>query len=111
MSAVITPNEIRLTPQQVAEAFWSMDSHGMADFFAELERIASYRLCLQMAHVVNEIADRADLHNYDAMHGFQTMLSHAAHYSESSTEHRAARAKADCQAKAFRASIRRELSA
>ena len=87
--------EMKLTPEQVADAFWALGSDGQADFFAHLERIASWRLCLQMAWVVNEIADRAETGDMDAMNGFQTMLSHAAAYGESATEHRANDARRD----------------
>jgi len=86
---------INVTAEQLAEGFWSLDSAGMADFFTELERIASWRLCFQMAAVIEEIAKRADAPNYDyrAMHGFQTMLSHAKDFHDSAAEIRAGDAK------------------
>jgi len=91
---------INVTAEQLAEGFWSLPSDEMADFFAHLERIASWRLCLQMAAVVNEIADRAGEPEYDhdAMHGFQTMLSHAQSYAEGAATHRAANAQRDIAA-------------
>lgn len=82
-----------LTPEQVADAFWRMDSAQQADFFAALERMAGYRLCLQMGWVVNEIADRAERGDHDAQNGFQTMLAHAAGYGEGAAEHRATMAR------------------
>ena len=36
--------EMKLTPEQVADAFWALGIDGQADFFAHLERIASWRL-------------------------------------------------------------------
>ena len=88
---------MNVTAEQLAEGFWSLPSDEMADFFAHLERIASWRLCFQMAHVVNEIAERAGAPEYDhdAMHGFQTMLSHAQQYAEGAAEHRAANAQGE----------------
>jgi hypothetical protein len=85
---------INVTPEQLAEGFWSLDSGQMADFFAALERVASWRLCFQMAHVVGEIADRAGAPNYDhdAQHGFQTMLAHAQQYHDGAAQHRAGQA-------------------
>ena len=84
-----------VTAEQLAEGFWSLGSDKMADFFAELERIAGWRLCFQMAYVVEEMAKRAGAPNYDhdAMHGFQTMLSHAKDFHDSAAEIRAGDAK------------------
>ena len=82
-----------LTPEQVADAFWRMDSAQQADFFAALERMAGYRLCLQMGFVVNEIADRSERGDHEAQQGFQTMLAHAADYAEEAAMHRAAKAR------------------
>lgn len=86
---------LNVTAEQLAEGFWSLGSEKMADFFAELERIASWRLCFQMASVVEEMTKRAGAPNYDhgAMHGFQTMLSHAKDFHESAAEIRAGDAK------------------
>lgn len=83
-----------LSPKQVAEAFWAMDQEEQADFFAALERLAGWRLCFQMAGVVHEISERADRGDFDAMNGFQTMLSHAQGYAEASTDWRVANVKA-----------------
>lgn len=79
---------IKVTPENIAEAFWEMASDEMADFFTELERIAGGKLCLQMAAVVREIQERADKGDRQAQQGFQTMLSHAQAYVESATDYR-----------------------
>lgn len=79
---------IKVTPQNIAEAFWEMASDEMADFFAELDRIAGGKLCLQIAGVVREIQERADKGDHAAQNGFQTMLSHAQQYVESATDYR-----------------------
>ena len=86
---------INVTAEQLAQGFWSLDSEKMADFFAALERIASWRLCFQMANVVCVIADRAGAPEYDhdAQNGFQTMLSHAQAYVETATDYRISNAK------------------
>ena len=86
---------INVTAEQLAEGFWSLGSDQMADFFAELERLAGWRLGFQMAFVVEEISKRAGAPNYDhgAMHGFQTMLSHAQNFHDSAAEIRAGDAK------------------
>ncbi len=79
---------VNVTPQMLAHAFWEMDSSQQADFFAELERVAGTKLCFQMAGVVREIQERSDKGDRDAQNGFQTMLSHAQHYSEGATDYR-----------------------
>lgn len=86
---------INVTPVQLAEGFWSLDSEGMADFFAALNRRAGVMLCFQMAAVVGEIADRAERDDHDAMHGFQTMLSHAQDFAEGAASHRGSKAMAE----------------
>ena len=84
---------INVTAEQLAEGFWSLPSDEMADFFAHLDRVAKYMLCLQMAAVVREIQERADKYDHDALHGFQTMLSHAQAYVETATDYRISNAK------------------
>lgn len=86
---------VEVTPELVASLFWSLDSSQQADFFAELERIAGVSLCTQMAWVVNEIAERTERSDYNALNGFQTMLSHAQNFADGATSWRTARAKAD----------------
>ena len=91
---------INITAEQLAEGFWSLPSDEMADFFAALERLAGWRLCLQMASVVSVMTERAGQPEYDhdALHGFQTMLSHAQGYHESAAFFRAEDAKRDIAA-------------
>lgn len=76
------------TGENVASMFWGLDAEQQADFFAALERDAGLSLCIQMAAVVNAIRKRSEAGNWDAMNGFQTMLSHAQGYHESATEYR-----------------------
>lgn len=76
------------TAEQVAAMFWELDAEQQADFFAALERKAGFRLCVQMAAVVDAIRKRSEAGNLDAMNGFQTMLAHAQGYHESATEFR-----------------------
>lgn len=87
--------EVRLTPEQVAAAYWEMGSDEQADFFAELYRIAEHRLCLQTAFLFSEIVERADRGDRDAEAGFRTMFNHAEDYPEAAAEWRAFRAKRD----------------
>lgn len=75
--------DVRLSPAQIADAFWNMNSDEQADFFAELAGIAGWRLCVQMAHVVYTISERAQRGDYTAQHGLRTMLAHAQDYHES----------------------------
>lgn len=81
------------TPELVAELFWCMDADEQADFFAALNRIAGHKLCIQMGAAVNEMHKRSDRGDYDAQHGFQTMLAHAQAYVEDGIENRVWRAK------------------
>lgn len=85
---------VSVTPELVAQLFWGLGSDQQADFFAALERIAGVKLCFQMAGVIHELAERAERGEYDALNGFQTMLSHAKDYADGATSWRAARAKA-----------------
>lgn len=85
--------QVDLSPQDVAAAFWNMDSEQQADFFAKLEELAGVDLCFQMAWVVDKIRRRSDRGDHAAMQGFQTMLAHAQGYAESATESRAYEAK------------------
>lgn len=75
--------DVRLSPAQLADAFWNMNSDEQADFFAELADIADWRLCVQMAHVVYTISERAKRGDHTALQGFQTMLAHSQGYHES----------------------------
>jgi hypothetical protein len=85
--------EVPIEPKTLALFFWNMDSAEQAQFFAELEKIAGYKLCLQMAHVVDAIVTLADAGERDAQNGFQTMLAHAQDYVSRATEIRHSRAQ------------------
>lgn len=84
---------VTLTPQQVALAFWNLGSDGQVAFFAELDRLAEFQLCFQMAAVVREMAivDTDDSHR--ARTAFRTMLAHASEYANDATEWRCIEAK------------------
>jgi hypothetical protein len=90
---VIIQSEIKLTPEQVAEAFWNLNSKQHADFFAHLDDIAGIDLCFQMAAVVREIQSRSNNGDFRPMNGFTTMLNHAQDYATSANEWRAFDAK------------------
>lgn len=81
---------VDMTPEILAAAFWGMGSDQQANFFAELWRIAGYKLCLQTAWIVTEIAEN---NNHDAMNAFRTMADHAEAYPVAAAEWRAAMAK------------------
>lgn len=91
------------TPQLVAYLFWEMDSEEQADFFAALNRVAGYKLCIQMVLAVSEMRKRSERGDHDAQHGFQTMLSHAQSYVMDGIESRVWRAKRDIADMADRA--------
>ena len=78
----------KATPGHAAALFWELDAEQMADFFAELERLAGIDLCFQMAAAVNVIRKQSEAGSWDALNGFQTVLSHAENYAEAATEHR-----------------------
>lgn len=82
-----------VTPRLVAELFWEMDAEEQADFFAALERIAGYKLCVQIGAAANEMRRRSERGDYDAQNGFQTMLAHAQAYVEDGINDRVWRAK------------------
>ena len=92
MSGPLVVGGVALTPEFVASAFWSLGSDDQAKFFAELNRIAGYKLCLQMAWVV---ADMAESGNSDAIAGFRTMFAHADDFPNAAAEWRASNAKRD----------------
>lgn len=97
---------VEVTPQIVAALFWEMDTEQQADFFAELERIAGIKLCLQMAGVVRTIQERVDAGDHTAQQGFQTMLAHAQAYGESATDYRTWNAKHEIDRMAEKAKAR-----
>lgn len=92
-----------VTPMLLAELFWEMDAEEQADFFASLNRIAGYKLCIQIGAAANEMRKRSERGDYDAQHGFQTMLSHAQSYVEDGIESRVWRTKWEIAGMADRA--------
>lgn len=88
MSQIDVMTSVSIGPAELAEMFWEMDSEQQADFFAKLDQIAGYKLCLQMAGVVREIQERGDRGDHAAMNGFRTMLAHAQAYHESAMDYR-----------------------
>jgi len=80
---------IEMTPEMIAQAWWSLDSDDQAKFFAALWRIADYKLCLQTAWIVNAISEMADRGDHDAMNAFRTLADHADSYPEAAAEWRA----------------------
>lgn len=94
---------LTLTPTLVAEMFWNMDAEEQADFFAALNRIAGYKLCIQMGAAANEMRKRSERGDHDAQNGFQTMLAHAQSYVEDGIENRFWRAKWEIAGMADRA--------
>jgi len=100
MSATRVDLNVALTPTQVAEAFWGLGSDGQLQFFAELDRIAGYMLCFQMAGVVQEMARNETDDHHHAMCGFRTMLAHAQEYANDATDWRCSDAKSEIAAMA-----------
>lgn len=47
MSAIDVMTSVNLGPAELAELFWEMDASQQADFFAKLDEIAGYKLCVQ----------------------------------------------------------------
>lgn len=88
MSAIDVMTSVSIGPVELAEMFWEMDCEQQADFFAKLDDIAGYKLCMQMAAVVREIQERGDRGDHAAMNGFRTMLAHAQAYHEEAMDFR-----------------------
>lgn len=74
--------DIDVTPQQLAQLFWNMDSDDQANFYAELHRVSEGKLCIQTAYLVSEIARRQACGDDAACIGFRTLHSHAEPYLE-----------------------------
>lgn len=88
MNQIDVMTSVSIGPAELAEMFWEMDAEQQADFFAKLDKIAGYKLCLQMAGVVREIQERGDRGDHAAMNGFRTMLAHAQAYHEEAMDYR-----------------------
>lgn len=88
MNQIDVMTSVSIGSAELAEMFWEMDAEQQADFFAKLDQIAGYKLCLQMAGVVREIQERGDRGDHAAMNGFRTMLAHAQAYHEEAMDYR-----------------------
>lgn len=69
--------EVKLTPEQVAEAFWNFRDDEQAVFFAHLHRIAGSMLCTQMSALTARLADMDRAGGRDALAGFETIAMHS----------------------------------
>jgi hypothetical protein len=69
--SITTTVEINLTPEQVAEAFWHLNSDDMCTFFKELHRVsletAPHALDTQMCWVAGELQKDPDRSGISAM--------------------------------------------
>lgn len=74
---------VKLTPEQVAEAWWSLGSDEQAQFYAHLHRISKGVLCLQTAYMVSHIIETE---NSDARDAFCTVHNHSVDYAEYAVE-------------------------
>lgn len=81
---------LRLTPEQIAEAWWELSSEEHATFYAHLRRIAGFRLCMQAACITREIVETD---NADARDGWQTLHGHASEYLRDAIDIRAGNAR------------------
>lgn len=88
MNSIDVVASVNIGPHEMAEMFWEMDAEQQADFFAKLDSIAGYKLCMQMAAVVREIQERGDRGDHAAMNGFRTMLAHAQEYHDAALDYR-----------------------
>lgn len=86
---------VPVTPTLVAELFWGLGSDEMAEFFAELNRIAGHKLALQLSWVVRDIAERSARGDYEPMLGLNYFSDEAKAYPESAAFFRASDAKRD----------------
>ncbi len=87
-----TTMNILLTPEQLAEAWWEMDTEQQAAFYAHLRRIAGFRLCMQAACLTRHIVETD---NTDARDGWQTLHGHASEYIQTAIDIRAGNALRD----------------
>lgn len=85
---------VNVTPEQIAEAFWSLDSSSMCQFFQHLDEKAKGMLGFQIAFVVIEMEKRSADFDYRAQNAFRTMFDHASNLQESFNDIRCDRAKA-----------------
>lgn len=74
---------VKLTPAQLAEAWWNLCSDEQAEFYAHLHRISRGVLCLQTAYMVGHMIETE---NRDAQDAFCTIHNHSIEYLESAVE-------------------------
>lgn len=84
-----TVGGIDVTPALVAELFWGLDADEQATFFAELHRMAGWRIHIQMLAALNACADLSSAGDYDAMMGFRAFADDANEYPALAAHHRA----------------------
>jgi len=77
---------VKLTPEQIADAWWSLGSDEQAEVYAHLYRISRGVLCLQTAYMVREMIETE---NRDAQDAFCTIHNHSVEFLETATEQRA----------------------
>lgn len=81
------------TPEMVAQAFWDMDTEQQIAFFAHLDTIAGYKLCLQMGYLVCDMAEASGSETANkAIAAFRRMADHAEDYPTVANDWRATRA-------------------
>lgn len=77
---------VKLTPEQIADAWWSLGSDEQSEFYAHLNRISKGVLCLQTAYMVSHMIETE---NRDARDAFCTIHNHSIEYLETAVELRA----------------------
>lgn len=81
---------VKLTPAQIAEAWWNLASDEQVEFYAALDKVAGHVLCLQTAYLVGELIERG---NQAAINAFRTMHYHAIEYDTTNVDFMAVIAK------------------
>ncbi|ATS39284.1 MULTISPECIES: hypothetical protein [Xanthomonas] len=97
MASIAVDLNVSLTPQQIAAAFWAMGSDQQVKFLAELDRLAGWQLCYQMAGLVRDIAECETEDHVHALNAFRTMFAHSAGYAEAATDIRSASARSEIE--------------
>lgn len=88
---------VSLTPQQLAAAFWGMGSNQQVEFLAELDRLAGWQLCFQMAGLVREIAQCETEDHAHALNAFRTMFAHSVGYADAAIDIRCSTARSEIE--------------
>jgi hypothetical protein len=81
---------VKLTPEQIAKAWWNLASDEQVEFYAALDREAGHVLCLQTAYLVGELIESS---NQAAVNAFRTMHHHAIEYDTTNADFMAVIAK------------------